>query len=96
MIPALTKPMTMTVVADELWIAAVAAAPTPTPSSLLFEVRANSAFSLRLPSDSKLALIIVQAMRKMPTPAIRVNTDVMTVTASMIPPFFLSEAVSCE
>ena len=31
MIPALTNPMTMTVIAPELWIAAVPTVPIPTP-----------------------------------------------------------------
>ena len=35
MMPALTKPTTMTVVAEELWIMAVTAAPTRTPSRRL-------------------------------------------------------------
>ena len=88
MMPALTKPITMTVVALELCIAAVVTAPTPTPS-LLFEVFANSLFRRLLPSDSRFELIIVQAMRKMPTPAARESTDVAICTASINNSFFI-------
>ena len=82
-IPAFTKPMTMTVVALELCITAVAAVPTPTPSSLLFEAFLNSDFSLLLPSASKLELIIVQAIKNTPTPATRERTEVTIETVSM-------------
>ena len=49
MIPALTKPTTMTVVADELWITAVISAPRSTPISL-FLVRASNKVFIRLPA----------------------------------------------
>ena len=75
MMPAFTKPITMTVVAPELWMAAVPSAPMPTPSSLLRDALANSVRSLSLPIDSRFSLIILQAMRKVPMPASRDNAD---------------------
>ena len=57
-IPALTKPIVMTVVAPELCIAAVPNVPMPTPSNLLFEALANSFLSLSELADSRLVLII--------------------------------------
>ena len=82
--PALTKPITITEVALELCITAVAAAPTPTPSNLLLEAFENSILSLLLPNASKLELIIEQAIRKTPTPAIKVSTDVIIATVSIL------------
>ena len=58
MIPALTKPMVMTVVAPELWIAAVPKAPIPTPSILLPEALENSFLSFSELAASRLELII--------------------------------------
>ncbi len=81
--PALTKPMTITVVADELCIAAVVTVPTPTPTSLLFEAFANSAFSFLLPSDSRFELIILHAIKNTPTPAISVSMELAIVLASI-------------
>ena len=82
-IPAFTKPITITEVALDDCIAAVVAAPTPTPNSLLLEALANSDLSLRLPNASKLALIIVQAIKKIPTPANSDKTDVAIFTPSI-------------
>ena len=58
MIPALTKPMVMTVVAPELWIAAVPKAPIPTPSILLPEAFENNFLSFSELAASRLELII--------------------------------------
>ena len=58
MMPALTKPMVMTVVAPELWMAAVPRAPIPTPSSLLPEALEKSILSLSELAASKFELII--------------------------------------
>ena len=49
MIPALTKPTTMTVVADELWMTAVITAPRSTPISL-FLVKASNRDFILLPA----------------------------------------------
>ena len=83
--PALTKPMTMTEVAPDDWIAAVATAPIPTPTNLLFEVLANRARSFRELTDSRFELIILQAMRKIPTPATRAKTAFAIVPAIIFP-----------
>ena len=58
--PALTKPTTMTVVADELWITAVIAAPRNTPKSLFF-VRISSNDFIRFPAafSSPCAIICI-------------------------------------
>lgn len=48
----------------------------PTPTSLLLDVLAKSCFSLFELTDSRLELIIVQAMRKTPIPAMRDKTAV--------------------
>ena len=72
--PALTKPITMTVVAPELWMAAVPNAPIPTPSNRLPDALANSALSLLLPAASRLELIVEQATRNTPMPASSVST----------------------
>ena len=78
MIPALTKPMVITVVAPELWIAAVPRVPIPTPRSLLLEAFANICFNLSELAASRLELIIWQAMRKIPIPARSVRMAEMT------------------
>lgn len=57
-IPAFTKPMTITVVAPELWMAAVPTVPMPTPSRRLRDALENSALSLVELADSRLELII--------------------------------------
>ena len=49
MIPAFTKPTTITVVADELWMTAVMAAPRNTPISLFF-VRTSKIDFILLPA----------------------------------------------
>ena len=48
----------------------------PTPTSLLFDVLAKSRFSLFELTDSRLELIMAQAMRKTPIPAMRDKTAV--------------------
>lgn len=58
MIPAFTKPMVITDVAPELWMAAVPIVPIPTPSILLFDAFSNSFLSLLELADSRLELII--------------------------------------
>lgn len=68
--------MTITEVAPEDCIAAVAIVPIPTPTSLLFDVLAKSCLSLFELTDSRFVLIIEQAMRKTPMPAIRDKTAV--------------------
>jgi len=67
--PALTKPMVMTVVAPELCIAAVVTAPIPTPIILFPDTFRNSALSLLELIASRLELMVVQATRKIPIPA---------------------------
>ena len=73
----MTKPITITEVALELWIAAVVTAPTPTPTSLLFAVLENSDLSFALPRASRLELIIEQDIKNTPTPAKSVKTEVI-------------------
>ena len=58
MMPALTKPMVITVVAPELWMAAVPRAPIPTPRSLLPEAFEKSVFSFSELAASRFELII--------------------------------------
>ena len=58
MMPALTKPMVITVVAPELWIAAVPRVPIPTPSSLLLDAFAKRCLSFSELAASRLELII--------------------------------------
>ena len=65
--------MTKTVVAPELWIAAVAAVPIPTPTSFLSEALAKRFLSLTLHTDSRLELSMVHAIRNTPMPAINVR-----------------------
>ena len=50
MMPALTRPTTITVVADELWIIAVTTAPSSTLRRMLL-VSFSSAFSIRPPAS---------------------------------------------
>ena len=76
MIPTFTKPMTMTVTAPLDWMAAVPSVPIPTPTSLLLPVCEKSCLSRREVADSKLLLIIVQATRKTPIPAVSVKRAV--------------------
>ena len=91
MIPALTKPIVMTVVAPELWMAAVATAPIPTPSHLLPDIFANSARSLLLLTASRLELIMEQAIRKIPIPARSVRIALTTKVILIILPFPLKQ-----
>ena len=76
--PTFTKPMTITVTAPLLWIAAVPTVPIATPSHLLSPVLAKRRLSRLEEADSRLLLIIVQAIRKTPMPANSVRTAVMT------------------
>ena len=86
--PALTKPMTITLVAPDDCIAAVASAPMPTPTSLLFEVFAKSRLSLLELTDSRLELIILQAIRKIPMPAMRAR-----IAFAIVAPKFDAERI---
>ena len=83
MIPAFTKPMTMTVVAPELWMAAVPTVPMPTPRSLLPEALENMFLRPLELTDSRLELIIWQATRKIPIPATSVRIAEIIVVVSM-------------
>ena len=83
MIPTFTKPMTMTVTAQLDWIAAVPSVPMPTPISLLLPVCEKSCLSRREAADSKLLLIIVQATRKTPIPAVSVKRAVKILIISI-------------
>ena len=67
-IPALTKPTTMTVVAEEDWTAAVISAPTSTPMKRLAVSRSRMAF-IRLPATaSRPELIICMPWRNSARP----------------------------
>ena len=76
LIPTFTKPMTMTVTAPLDWIAAVPSVPIPTPTSLLLPVCEKSCLSRLEAADSRLLLIIVQATRNTPIPAVSVKRAV--------------------
>ena len=84
MMPTFTKPMTITVTAPLLWMAAVPARPIPTPTHLLSPVFANSCLNFRLLADSRLLLIIWQATRKTPMPAINVNIAIITLVTPIV------------
>ena len=84
MMPTFTKPITITVTAPLLWMAAVPKRPIPTPTHLLLPVFANNRRSRRLLADSRLLLIIWQAIRKTPIPAIRVKIAISTLVISII------------
>ena len=56
--PALTKPTTMTVVAEEDWMAAVMAAPTRTPMNRLAVRRSRRIFILAPAAASRPELVI--------------------------------------
>ena len=75
-IPTLTNPMIITVVAPDDWIAAVPSAPIPTPNILLSETRAKRVLSRELPAASKFVDIKRQATKKMPIPANNVKTAI--------------------
>ena len=67
--PALTKPMTMTEVAEELWIIAVTPAPIPTPEKRLLLIRSRSRF-IPIPAlFSRAPLMKFIPTIKTPTPA---------------------------
>jgi hypothetical protein len=83
MMPAFRKPMTMTVVAPELWMAAAVRVPMPTPSSLLLDAPANSWRSLLEPAVSRLRLSMEHATRKIPMPARRPRIAVRIWTCVM-------------
>ena len=82
MMPAFTKPMTMTVMAPELCMAAVPTAPIPTPYSLLLDAFANIFFSLLLLNASIFELSILQAVRNTPIPASNASTAVVSAKSS--------------
>ena len=82
MMPAFTKPMVITEVAPELWMAAVPMVPMPTPRSLLLAALEKSFLSLLELADSRFELIIWQAMRNIPIPARRVR---IAVIAAVVP-----------
>jgi len=63
--------MVITVVAPELWITAVPAAPIPTPINLFDDAFENIALSLLELADSRFELIIWQAIRNIPIPDIK-------------------------
>ena len=69
----LTNPITITVVADELWITAVTKAPIRTPFILLPAIFCNNVFILSPAISFKLSLINFIANIKTPTPAMRDN-----------------------
>lgn len=56
----------------------------PTPTSLLFDVLAKSCLSLFELTDSRFELIIVQAIRNMPIPAMRDKTAVAIWTGVIL------------
>ena len=68
-IPALTRPITMTVVNPELWTKAVVAQPIPTPTSFLSDVFRNKALILELAIFSILSESILQPTKNTPKPA---------------------------
>ena len=71
--PALTKPTTMTVVAEELCITAVTPAPTAIPAKRLELILLNTFLSLLPAMDSSDSLKILRAIKKTPKPPRRVS-----------------------
>ena len=72
-IPAFTKPTTITVVAELLWMIAVTPAPTSTPSKR-FEVRISSTRCKRLPANfCRPSAIDSIPYRNIPSPPINAN-----------------------
>ena len=69
MMPTFTKPMTITVVAPDDWIAAVATVPIPTPNMRELDIRENRLLRRALLAVSKLEDIIWHATKKIPIPA---------------------------
>ena len=79
--PALTKPMTITVVAELLWSTAVTRAPATAPSSG-FRVRNPSTFFMRSPATfCRLLLMLFMPNRKSARPPMRPK---IIVTVSFI------------
>ena len=77
--PALTKPTTMTVVAEEDWITAVMAAPTSTPKKRLAVSRSRICF-IRLPAAaSRPELIICMPYRNRARPPNRLKKSVICI-----------------
>ena len=67
--PAFTRPMTITEVAEELWIMAVTAAPMPTPEKRLPQILPSSFFIPEPALFSSASLIKFIPTIKIPTPA---------------------------
>ena len=67
--PALTKPITMTDVAEELWMMAVTLAPIPTPEKRLLLIFSNNFFIPLLALFSSASLIKFMPTINTPTPA---------------------------
>ena len=76
--------MVITVVAPELCMRAVAAAPMPTPASLFEDVLANICFNLLELADSRFELIIWQAIRKIPMPDKRISSAETILTVPIV------------
>ena len=70
---AFTNPITITVVAEELWITAVTKAPIKTPAIRLLANFSNNAFILSPANSFKLSLIIFIAKINTPIPVIKEN-----------------------
>ena len=90
MIPELTKPTTITVVAEELWITAVTPRPVKNPLILLFvslPSRAFSPFPARLSSPSPITFMPNRKRQRPPTSVnaskivIRTSSDVIFLKA---------------
>ena len=84
--PELTKPTTMTVVADEDWMTAVMPAPTSTPR-IRFEVSFSRMRFIRLPAAaSRPELIICMPYRNSARPP---SSPRRMLTSTIIPPFYI-------
>ena len=79
MTPALTKPTTMTVVADELWMIAVTPVPTAIPAKRLELILLKTFFSLLPAMDSRFSLMILSAIKNTPKPPSKVSIISTTV-----------------
>ena len=73
--PALTKPTTMTVVAEELWMIAVTAVPMPTPARRLLLVLSNQPRRRLVASFSMLSDNTLNPNKKAPSPASNDTTE---------------------
>ena len=82
--PTLTKPMTITVTAPLLWMAAVPTVPIPTPIHLFRPVFENSCFSRFDDTASRWVLIIWQATRNTPMPAVKVRIAIKMLVKSIV------------